>query len=171
VSIPTTSPESMQLAGVVTLHRSFVAAAGNRSGEADAALAHAAELAQRTGEGNAYGLAFGPTLTGLWQLAVAHESGDPERAVVIAAGLHPDAQPDIAVHAGYWTHYARALARVRGRREDAVRALLRAEATLPHAVQRNPLTRDLLAELVSRAKRDAVGRELRGMAYRAGLPA
>jgi hypothetical protein len=32
------------------------------------------------------------------------------------------------------------------------------------------LTRSVLAELVGRAKRDAVGRELRGIAYRAGLP-
>jgi hypothetical protein len=35
---------------------------------------------------------------------------------------------------------------------------------------RNPFVRDVLAELLVRARRDAVGRELRGMAYRAGLP-
>jgi hypothetical protein len=37
-------------------------------------------------------------------------------------------------------------------------------------VHRDPAARETLAELVARSKQDAVGRELRGMAYRAGLP-
>ncbi len=171
LSVPTTSPESLQLGGVGTLQRSFAAAADGRSAEADAALAHADELAQRTGEANAYWMGFGPTCVGLWQMAAAREAGDPERAVTIAEGMHPEAQPDIVHHARYHVQYARALVRVRGRREDAVRALRRAETLVPHEVQRNPAARELLGELVTHAKRgDAVSRELRGMAYRAGLP-
>ena len=34
-------------------------------------------------------------------------------------------------------------------------------------VLRNAFARDVVAELVARSRRDAVGRELRGMAYRA----
>jgi hypothetical protein len=37
-------------------------------------------------------------------------------------------------------------------------------------VLRNPFARDVIAELVAHSRRDSVGRELRGMAYRAGLP-
>jgi hypothetical protein len=35
---------------------------------------------------------------------------------------------------------------------------------------RSPYAREVLAELVVQSRRDAVDRELRGMAYRAGLP-
>ncbi|MGH3845309.1 MAG: hypothetical protein ACRDS0_28350 [Pseudonocardiaceae bacterium] len=51
-----------------------------------------------------------------------------------------------------------------------MRALRQAELIVPHRVQRDPFARDVLAELLARSRRDAVGRELRGMAYRAGLP-
>lgn len=50
---------------------------------------------------------------------------------------------------------------MRRRQDDAVRALRRAELILPHRVQRDPFARELLAELLTRAKRDAIGRELR----------
>lgn len=72
--------------------------------------------------------------------------------------------------AAYWADYGRALARLRGRRADAALALRRAELISPTRVHRHPFVRETLAELVSKARRDEVGRELRGMAYRAGLP-
>jgi hypothetical protein len=64
----------------------------------------------------------------------------------------------------------RALARVRGRYDDAVLAFRRAETIHPHRVQRDSFAREVLAELLVPSRRDAIGRELRGMAYRAGLP-
>ncbi|MEY8039575.1 hypothetical protein [Saccharopolyspora cebuensis] len=54
-------------------------------------------------------------------------------------------------------------------RAAAVRMLRRAERISPGRVHRHPFMRSILAELLTKAKRDAVGRELRGMAYRAGL--
>jgi hypothetical protein len=51
-----------------------------------------------------------------------------------------------------------------------VLALRKAEQLFPIRVQRNPLVREVLGELLVRSRRDAVGRELRGMACRAGLP-
>jgi hypothetical protein len=51
-----------------------------------------------------------------------------------------------------------------------VLALRRAEKLSPLHVARNPFVRDVLGELLTRANRDAIGRELRGLAYRAGLP-
>jgi len=70
----------------------------------------------------------------------------------------------------YWVDYGRALARVRGRQDDAVMALRRAETVSPLHLYRSPFARDTLGELVARSCHDAVRRELRGMAYRAGLP-
>ncbi len=66
---------------------------------------------------------------------------------------------------------SQSLSRLRGRYEDAVQALRRAEQISPHHVQRDPITRDVLAELLTRIRPDSpAGRELRRMAYRAGLP-
>ncbi|MBV9011260.1 MAG: hypothetical protein JO272_04290 [Pseudonocardiales bacterium] len=49
-------------------------------------------------------------------------------------------------------------------------ALRTAEDLFPTKVRRDPRIRDVIAELLARSRRDAVGRELGGMAYRAGLP-
>jgi hypothetical protein len=90
--------------------------------------------------------------------------------VTIAESLNPLVHPNRSRQAAYWIDYGRSLARLRGRHDDAVVALRRAEVVSPLHTLRNPFVRDVLAELLVRARRDAVGRELRGMAYRAGLP-
>jgi hypothetical protein len=50
-----------------------------------------------------------------------------------------------------------------------VAALLRAEKIAPQRIRPNPFVREAIGDLLRRARRDAVGRELRGMAYRMGL--
>lgn len=170
VRVPTNTPEAMQLEGMLALCRSLVAAADKRPADVDAALDYAGELAERTGEGNAYWLGFGPTNMALWRMAAALEAGDHERVVTIAEHLNPQMHPNRSRQAAYWIDYGRALARLRGRHNDAVRALLRAEALCPWHLHRNPFVPDVLAKLLDRCSgRDAVGRELRGLAYRAGL--
>ena len=170
VDVPTDSSESMQLAGMLALSQSLVAASDKRMGDVEAPLEYAAELAARTGQGSAFRMGFGPTNVGLWRMAAALEVGDHECAVTIAEGLNPQEHPSRERQATYWMDYGRALARLQGRQEHAVGALRTAEQLFPMRVLRNPFARDVLAELVAHSKRDAVGRELRGMAYRAGLP-
>jgi transcriptional regulator with XRE-family HTH domain len=170
VAVPMNSPESMQLAGMLALCRSLVAAADKRSADVDAALRYAGELAQRTGEGNAYSMGFGPTNVGLWRMAAALEAKDYERVVTIAESLDPRVHPNRSRQAAYWIDYGRALARLRRRQDNAVIAFHRAEVISPLHTVRNPFVREVLGELLVRSRRDAVGRELRGMAYRAGLP-
>ncbi|MDQ3762127.1 MAG: hypothetical protein M3460_10665 [Actinomycetota bacterium] len=58
VTVPMTSTQSMQVADMLTLCRSLVAAADNRSGDVEEPLNRAAELATHTGEGNAYWMGF-----------------------------------------------------------------------------------------------------------------
>jgi transcriptional regulator with XRE-family HTH domain len=170
VTVATNTPESMQLAGMLALSQSLVAAAGSRPADGDAALGYADELARCTGEGNAYSLGFGPTNVGIWRMAAAVEAGDHERAATIGEGVNPRVHPNRSRQAAYWIDYGRALARLRRRHDDAVMALRRAEVISPLHTLRNPFVHDVLGELLARARRDAVGRELRGMAYRAGLP-
>ncbi|MGH3917890.1 MAG: hypothetical protein ACRDSG_02420 [Pseudonocardiaceae bacterium] len=101
---------------------------------------------------------------------MALEAGHHDQAVAVAERLDPRRIPSPQRRAAYWADYGRALARIRGRRDDAVWALRRAELISPARVHRHPFTRQVLSELVARSHRDAIGQELRGMAYRAGLP-
>jgi cytochrome c-type biogenesis protein CcmH/NrfG len=126
-------------------------------------------LAGSTGEGNRFSLSFGPTNVTLWRIAATLEAGNYERAVTLAETVTPERIRTSDRRGVYWIDYGRALARVR-RGDDAVLALRRAEKISPDTVPRNPFVRDVLAELLVRSRRDALGRELRGMAYRAGLP-
>jgi hypothetical protein len=61
------------------------------------------------------------------------------------------------------------LAAIRGREAQAVEALQRAEQLAPQRIHTSPFIRETVTELLRRARRDAGGRELRGMAYRMGL--
>lgn len=170
VTVPTNSPQSMQLAGMLALYRAEVAAADGRHADVDPALQLAAELAERTGEGNAYWLGFGPSNTAFCEASVALDLKDYERAVAAAEAVNPEGHSNRSRRAAYWVYYGRALARLQRRQGDAVRALRQAEQIVPHRVQRDPFVRDVLAELLAHTRQDAMGRELRGMAYRTGLP-
>jgi transcriptional regulator with XRE-family HTH domain len=171
VTVPTNTPETMQLAGMLALYRAEVAAADRRPGDVTPALEYAEELAGRTGEGNAYWLGFGPTNTGFCRASVALDLKDYDMAVAAAEGVDPQLNANRSRQAAYWVYYGRALARIRGRHDDAVRALQQAELIVPHRVQRDPFARDVLGELLERSRRNAAGEELRGMARRAGLTA
>lgn len=102
VTVPTTSSEAEQLDGMLALSRSLVASAAKRPGDVDAPLEYAAELAQRTGQGNAYWLGFGPANVGVWRMSVALEARDHTRAATVAESLHPDQIPNATRRATYW---------------------------------------------------------------------
>lgn len=89
VTVPTNTPQTMQLAGFLALRRSVVAAADGRSGDLNGSVEYATDLAGRTGEGNAYGLGFGPIKVGLYRMAGLLEIGDNERAAALAESLTP----------------------------------------------------------------------------------
>ncbi|RKT83201.1 Transcriptional regulator, contains XRE-family HTH domain [Saccharopolyspora antimicrobica] len=169
VELPLVTTEEVQLAGSLALASSLVSAAQKDQAERAAALDHAAELAERTGETNLLGFGFGPSNVAVWRMQCALEAGDHAEAAAIAESVDPEALTVRARQAVYWREYGRALARLPKQRDTAVMVLRRAEQISPEHVHRHPFTCSTLSELVARAKRDAVGRELRGMAYRAGL--
>jgi transcriptional regulator with XRE-family HTH domain len=172
LTVPTNTPESMQLAGTLALCQTFLASTMSRPGDMDAPLEMAAEMAARTREGNAYWLGFGQYAVGHWRMSVAREIGDYEQAVRIAETLRPDVYADRLREARYWVNYGVALARVRRRRsEEAVLAFRKAEVISPQHVHRDPFVREALAGLLTRVDRESSpGRVLRRMAYRASLP-
>jgi len=165
----TATSEDMQVSGMLTLTSSLVSAAKGDTAKRYAALDHAAELAARTGDGNALWFGFGPSNVGVWRMSVALEAGEHAEAARIAETINPEALPSPTRVSAYYREYGRALARLPKRRDDAVMMLRRAELISPARIHRHPFMRSVLAELLAKAKRDAIGRELRGMAFRAGL--
>lgn len=166
----TETSEDMQVSGMLTLTSSLVSAAQGDTSERHAALDHAAELASRTGDANAMWFGFGPSNVGVWRMSVALEAGEHAEAAKIAETVNPEALPSPTRVSAYYREYGRALARLPKQRDTAVMMLRRAELISPARIHRHPFMRSVLSELLAKAKCDAVGRELRGMAHRAGLP-
>jgi transcriptional regulator with XRE-family HTH domain len=174
ITLPATTADTVGLVSALTLTRALLAVVARRPGDAAAPMDAAADMADRfgeVGEADPLGFGFGPTSVGFRRVRLALEAREPDRAVRIAEGLHPEQNPFPASRVYHWVGYGRALARLRGRQDDAVRVLRRAEAIHPHRVQRDPMVREVLGGLLTRTRRDSpAGHELRRMAYRAGLP-
>ena len=172
LTLPPTTATTAGLVGLLTASQAWAAALNGRSGEAAAAMDAYADMAGRfgeLGETDPLGFEFGPTNVGFRRVHLALDAGEPDSAVSIAEGLNPEHNPFPANRVYYWVGYGRALAQLGGRRDDAVRALRRAEAMNPVRVRRDPFVRDAIAVLLPGARRDAVGQELRDMASRVGL--
>jgi hypothetical protein len=133
----------------------------------------AAELARRFGatrETYSLGFAYGPADVGLHRMTLALETNEPDQAISIARDVDSEHHPFPVGRSQYWRNYGQALARLRGRRDEAVRALRTAEDIFPTGMRRDPWFRDLIATLLPGTRRDAISTELRRMAHRAGLP-
>jgi transcriptional regulator with XRE-family HTH domain len=172
LTLPPTTAETAGLVGSVAATHALAAVLSGRPGEVTSPMDAAAEVAERfgaTGQTDSLGFVYGPANAGGDRMWLALEADDPDHAVSVARNVDPERHPFPVNRAYYWVHYGRALARL-ARHRDAVMALRTAEGIFPTAVRRNSGVREVLTELLARSRRDAVGHELRGMAYRAGLP-
>jgi transcriptional regulator with XRE-family HTH domain len=173
ITLPPTTRDTAGMRCAIATRQAFSALVTGHRGDADAAMDDAADVAARFGEfpGDPLGFAFGPTNVTFRKILLALEAGEPDRAVNLAESVNPLDNPFPTARTGYWATYGRALTRLRGRHDDAVRALRTAESIFPTDVRRNPLVRDTLAVLLRSSRRgSATDQELRGMARRAGLP-
>jgi hypothetical protein len=159
--------------GALHLNAALSSAALNRSADAADHLNEAERIADRLGpstDGRGFGnLYFGPDNVRIWRLSIAVEQGEAGRAREIAREVHPERVPSAARQAMYWADLGRGMAQERATREDAVGALLRAEQIAPQRIRMHPFVRETVGDLMRRARREAVGRELRGLGYRMGL--
>ncbi|KWX01023.1 hypothetical protein TH66_11145 [Carbonactinospora thermoautotrophica] len=160
----------MRLCGMLLATASLAAAALNRPEAAFGFLRDAEAVADRVSGDNAdgWGLAFGPETLGVWRLGVLVELGHGADAVESARSTDPGRLVPGEQVAAYYTGLARAYALV-DRYDDALRALLRAEDAAAFRIRIDPLVRELVADMMGHARREAGGRELRGIARRLGL--
>lgn len=132
-------------------------------------VADAADVARHTGEGTFGDMHFGPRNLALWRLTFAVEAGDLGRVPELAAAVDVDAIPSTDRRAMYHVELGRGLAERRGSETGAVAAFRRAEHLAAPLVHAHPFAREAIGDLLRRARRDAGGVELRGMAHRMGL--
>jgi transcriptional regulator with XRE-family HTH domain len=168
--LPPTTADTAGLVRIVTTTRALAAVLEGRPGDAAAPMDAASEISARfeaTGETDSLGFPLASTNVEFRRVRLALEAKEPDRAVSIARNVHPERHPYPVGQAQYWVHYGRALSQLRGRHDDAARALRIAERIHPHRVLRDPFVRDTLAVLLRHSRRGAPARE---MARRAGLP-
>lgn len=157
-----------QVYGMLRLSAALHAAVTGHTDDARSYLADARQTAVRTGEGTFAGLMFGPRNCGVWDVAVALELGEPERVPELARSVDVAAISSAGRQATFYCDVARGFAAIRGRTRDAVGALSAAEKLAPQRMRTNPYAREVLGSLLSRTS-GAENREVRGLAYRAGL--
>ena len=151
-----TAPQAVQVRGSLHLLAGWAQWGLGHTDEGNRLIGEAARLAAGVGDqapgDDPYGLVFGPTNVGLWQLSAAVEAGDPGKAVEISGSLQPGTLPP-SRQAALYLDLGRALADV-GETGRAVRAILTAERLGPQRVHRSPLARETVRGLVRHTRRD-----------------
>ena len=163
------SPEHLSVYGALHLAAATAAAAAQDWDTTTTLLATARGVAERTGDANHMGTAFGHVNVSIHAISASLRLGDPKAAVQAGEALDPASIPIGLV--GRRTQVNLDLARAYAmRRQDAaaVNLLLAAERLSPQLVRYDPITRDVLADLLRREHRPSTP-ELRPLARRAGL--
>ena len=165
----TPMPERLSVYGALHLAAATAAAASFDRATTKSLLATARGIADRTGEANHMGTAFGPVNVAIHAISASLKLGDPRTATQTGEALDIAAMPIGLV--GRRTQVNLDLARAYAMtRKDAaaVNLLLAAERLSPQLVRYDPATRDVLAELLRREHRPSTP-ELRPLARRAGV--
>jgi transcriptional regulator with XRE-family HTH domain len=111
---------------------------------------------------------FGRTNVGIWRVAIGVELGHGGKVAEIASTVHPETISQ-SRQAAFWIDYGRGLLGERKSRDKGLAALLHAEDLAPQQVHSNVFVRESVSGLLAAARRDAGGRELRGLAWRLGI--
>ena len=165
----TLSSERLSVYGALHLAAAIAAAARLDRATTGSLLATARGIADRTGEANHMGTAFGPVNVAIHAISASLRLGDPRTAAQTGEALDLAAVPAGLV--GRRTQVNLDLARAYAMtRKDAaaVNLLLAAERLSPQLVRYDPATRDVLTELLRREHRPSTP-ELRPLARRAGV--
>jgi transcriptional regulator with XRE-family HTH domain len=161
-------PFAHQAYGMLRLSAALACAVQNDHHGAAEHAAEAAALADRDGELPGAWELFGPANVGVWRTSLAVEAGQAEAALTYAHQVEP---MDLASHnrrAGLRLEKARAYAML-GKDLEAAKELRQAERISPAQTRNSPLIRELVRDLLGRARREKGERDLRGLAWRMNL--
>ncbi|AQZ63022.1 hypothetical protein BKM31_17530 [[Actinomadura] parvosata subsp. kistnae] len=166
-------PDGIEVLGMLALNAALCAAALNDGQGAQEWLGHAAELATQAPDdpvGN-WG-AFSATNVAIWRVGVNVELGEGGNRVLELGRTVQVAKLDTyrARKSAFFAEMGRGLARESKTRQSALTWLRQAEALAPQRVRNDMKVRESVAVMLEQVKTAAVGRELRGMAARLGIP-
>ncbi|MER7503527.1 helix-turn-helix transcriptional regulator [Nonomuraea pusilla] len=149
--LPHATPELLSVYGTLYLAGSMAAARDDDRSTTRAFIAEAEEAAARLGsDANHVWTAFGPTNVRIHQVATAIELGDIQVAVALGPRLDTSGLP-IERRARHGLAVAHALS-LWNRTDDAMAALLEAEAIAPEQVRHHYLSRQLTMSWIRRQK-------------------
>lgn len=164
---------AVQVLGMLTLAASMTATVLYKYDQADHWLDQASDLARRVSDtpGENWG-AFSTSNVGAWRVALATERGESGGALLNLAKTVDESKlaPRKGRHATFLADVGRGLARDKRMRSEAEHWLLRAERVAPHKIRNSSAVAETVATMVRQTQSAALGRELRGMAARMGVP-
>lgn len=166
-------PEAIQVLGQLTLTAALAAAVTQDGAASGQWLDEAGRLADRLPDDPARGWhSFSRTNVGVWRVAIAVERGQSGKGVLELASRVDESKLAARTSrlAAFRCDVGRGLAPEQATRTEAVGWLRRAEQTAPQRIRNSAAARETVAFLLSRARADAGGRELRGMAARMAVP-
>jgi transcriptional regulator with XRE-family HTH domain len=163
------APRAKETIGQLLMCAAFARYALGDIEAATTRIGEASRLAEQTGDTDTFGLYFGPTNIGIWQVGMEADGGEPGRALEIAADINPAAINSRIRQVSFYLDTGRALARLR-QDERATRMLLTVERLAPQRLRSDPLVNETLRGLLDRSQRNAIGVELRGLCERIGMP-
>jgi len=140
-----------------------------RGDDPEEAIREAQSAAERTSGTNAFWMNFSKTNVNQWRISIALEADDPIKAAEVAAQVRLEDIPAQSRKVAFLIDHARALHALRGRDADVVKLLQKAEKLGPTRTRKSVWAREIVTEMLLRARRDAGGRELRGLADRMGM--
>jgi transcriptional regulator with XRE-family HTH domain len=164
---PASRPE---IRGMAHLTAAMAAAAQGQADTAEVHLTEAAALAELI-EDDVSPWAqtnFGRTNVGIWRVSIGVELGQGARVAEAAAAVRP-AGVSRSRQAAFWMDLGRGPLTERRTRERGLAALSQAEKLAPQKIRTNVLARDAVTALLGSARREAGGRDLRGLAWRMGV--
>lgn len=165
-------PNARQMLGQVHLSAAFASAVGRHEQTAAAHLAEADREAASLGEPDDAGFNlsfFGPTNINLWKMSIFTELGEYEKVLELARQVSVAGIPVANRRQSYHMSLGRALAHSGARDKEAMVELAKAERVAPAPFRLNPITRDLVSTMITRAQRKAVAEDLAAMARRLGI--
>lgn len=165
-------PLGLQVLGMITLTASLAAASIQNGHAAQHWLGEATALAGRMADTPmANWQSFSTTNVNIWRVSVGVERGEAGPAMLkLGEGVTLDGlEPKSSRRADFFADMGRGLAREQRTRAEAVRWLRQAEDAAPQRIRNSGPVRETVAYLLNRARAEAGGRELRGMAARMGM--
>jgi hypothetical protein len=164
------APNLVSVAGALWLIAAIIAARRTDRGEAVRRLNAAQDLADLLGhDANLAWTAFGPTNVAIHRVTVAAELGDAAEALHVATAVDPDRLPPGLSSRRAQVQLDLAWAQAQRKRDaEAILHLLEAERVAPEAVRYNVMVREMVREMLTRARRTKTS-ALHSLAVRSGV--